>query len=317
VASFRNGRTVSRALRRPAVPIGLVLFLACGLLTGVASGAVAATASGWLRVGHFAAASPAVDVYVDGALLSSRIGFEQVTPYAHVAPGPHTVVLRPAGAAATSAPVLAAAASVAANGATTVAVVGNGSGLAASVYQDDLSPPPPGTAKVRVIHTIGGVPAVDVFVSPAAAGGSAPASLTAASTPAFAALPFGGASPYADLPAGSYDVELRVAGSSQVLLSAHSWPVQANTVASIVVLSPPQGVTIEVLRDAAGATATPVGAMATGAGGTARRGDGARTPGFSAIVVIVAVGLAVVATRRWRPSRAGPPRGSAGAAGGG
>jgi hypothetical protein len=250
-------------------------------------------------------------VYVDDTRVSPNVAFEQVTPYAQLAPGPHTVALRAAGSPATSPPLAVVTPSVVANGAATVAAVSNPSGLSASVYQDDLSAPPSGQAKVRVIYTVGSVGAVDVFVAPTAPTGGVVLSTVALSTPttapAFAALPFGSASPYANLPAGSYDVQLRAAGTGQPVLSAHSWPVEAGTVASIVVLTGPQGVTLEVLRDAAGSSAAPTGAMATGAGGTAHHHGGALLP-FVALVLATLAAVAALAMRFRVPS---PRRGRA------
>jgi hypothetical protein len=290
-----------------AVAVMLAALVAV-LIAGAPGAGAASPAEGWVRVGDFAPGSPATDVYIDGNLVSAKLSFEQVTPYARVAPGPHAVALLAAGAAAGSAPMATASASVTANGAATVAAVSNQSGLTASVYQDDLSAPLAGHAKVRVVHTVGNVPAVDVFVAPAAQAGAQPASVPATpTTPVFSALPFGSASPYADVPAGSYDVQVRATGSGQVVLSANSWPVQAGTVASIVVFSGPQGVTLEVLRDAAGAAMMPAGAMATGAGGMAHRGH-AVTPA-AALVVAMLVAAVVLLGIRFR--RSPSPRRSA------
>ena len=265
-------------------------------------------AGGWLRIGDFAPGSPAFDVYIDGKLVSPKLGFEQVTPYAQMAPGPHAVALLAAGAAAGSPPLATASPSITAGSAATVASVSNPSGLSASVYQDDLSAPPAGHAKVRIIHTVGSVPAVDVFVAPAAQPGVTPAAAPADPAPVFSALAFGSASPYADVPAGSYDVQLRATGTGQAVLSAHSWPVEAGTVASIVVFSGPQGVTLEVLRDAAGAAAMPAGGMATGAGGMAHRPANARTPAVAlGIAMLTAGAFLTIRFRRARVLTTGAP----------
>jgi hypothetical protein len=299
--SDRPRRHVRAASMLAAVSLMLALLCAAAPRAGAA-----APADGWLRVGHFAPGSPATDVYIDGSLISAKLGFEQVTAYARVAPGPHAVALLAAGAAAGSTPMATASPSVTANSAATVAAVSNQNGLSASVYQDDLSAPPAGHAKVRIVHTVGNVPAVDVFVAPAAQTGAAPASIqTASAEPVFAGLPFGSASPYADVPAGSYDVQLRATGSGQVVLSAHSWPVLAGTVASIVVFSGPQGVTLEVLRDAAGAAAMPAGAMKTGAGGMAHHRGHVTIPVTALLILMLVAALLAIWLRRVRPPRTG------------
>ncbi|HSS12053.1 MAG TPA: DUF4397 domain-containing protein [Acidimicrobiales bacterium] len=278
---------------------------------GAGTALAAPAATGWLRIGHFAGGIPAADVYVDGRVVATNIGFEQVTPYAQVGVGAHAVALRSAGAPASAAPVASAAPSITANSAATVAVVTNQAGLSASVYQDDLGPPPSGNAKVRVIDAVGSMPAVDVYVAPAAQPGPTQinaVAVTPADSPAFPALAFSSASPYANLPAGSYDVQFRGVGSGPVVLSAHSWPVQAGTVASVVLFSTPQGVTLEVLRDAAGPAATPAGAMRTGAGGMAHQHGGPPMVFLALSAVLLAMGAALGIGMR---SRARPVKGGA------
>jgi hypothetical protein len=174
-----------------------------------------------------------------------------------------------------------------------VALVSQGGGWAASTYTDDLSAPPPGNCKVRVVHTVSDVPAVDVFVKSAPPG---PTEINAAAAnpsdpPVFSGLGYGSASAYAKVPAGSYDVQVRATGTGQIVLSAHSWPVQAGTVASVVVLSGAKGVALAVVRDAAGTAAVPSGGMATGAGGLAGRGGSSGTP----VGLLLFVGLGIVA----------------------
>ncbi len=77
-------------------------------------------------------------------------------------------------------------------------------GLTAVVACDDdpLAPPPENqTAQLRVVHGSPDAPAVDVYVE-----GSA--------TPIFEDLEYGEASPYATVNAGSYNVQIRAAGSA-------------------------------------------------------------------------------------------------------
>jgi hypothetical protein len=186
--------------------------------------------------------------------------------------------------------------SVTVGNATTVALVTQGNSLAASTYADDLSAPPPGDAKVRVVHTVSDVAAVDVFVRSAPPG---PTEVNSTATnpsdpPAFSALGYGSASPYAKVPAGSYDVQVRATGSGQIVLSAHSWPVQAGTVASVVVLSGANGVALAVVRDAAGTATIPSGGMATGDGGLARRRSGSAISVGLLLFVTVGIALMVV-----------------------
>jgi hypothetical protein len=138
------------------------------------------------------------------------------------------------------------------------------------------------------------VSAVDVFVKSVPPGPTEinGAAVNPSDPPVFAGLGYGSASPYAKVPAGSYDVQVRASGTGQIVLSAHSWPVQAGTVASVVVLSGAKGVALAVVRDAAGAAAVPSGGMATGAGGLARQGPGSSG---TSVGLLLFVGLGIVA----------------------
>ena len=230
------------------------------------------------------------------------MAYTQVTSYAQVGTGAHTVELRPAGAAATDPPLTAVVVTVAPSSSSTVIIVPGAGGVATTVFADDLSAPPAGQAKVRIIHAVAAVPAVNVFVSPAPAPTTAsptaivasPTAIALPSTPAFTGLQFGAASPYANLPAGSYEVDLQASDSGQVVLAAHSWPVAADTIASVVMLQGTNGVTLEVLRDAAGTPAAPTGAMATGEGGTAH-GSAGGLPGGWPLAAATLVALAAIA----------------------
>jgi hypothetical protein len=296
-----SGRAVKRHRKTAALA---VLALSALLVTPVLSGrAGAAATDGFLRLGHFALGTGPVDEYVDGAVLAKAVAYTQVTSYAEVAAGAHTVVLRPAGAAASAQPLATLTTTVGPGTSSTIAIVARPGGIVASVYPDDLSAPPAGKAKVRVIHAVAAIQAVNVFVSPSFAPTAAsptaivasPAGVTLPSTPAFTNLAFGAATAYADLAAGSYEVDLQATSSGQVVLAAHSWPVAADTIASVVVLQGTQGVTLEVLRDAAGTPSTPAGAMATGEGGTAH-GSGLQFPGGLPLAAATVVALGALAT---------------------
>jgi hypothetical protein len=70
--------------------------------------------------------------------------------------------------------------------------------------------------------------------------------------------------------------------------------VAAAPLTPVVVLQGTQGVTLEVLRDAAGTAATPAGAMATGEGGTAH-GSGFQFPGGLPLAAATLVALGAIA----------------------
>jgi hypothetical protein len=295
-----SGRAVGRHRKTAALAaVALTAILISPALSGRAG---AAATDGFVRLGHFALGTGPVDEYVDGVVVAKAVAYTQVTSYSEATAGPHAIALRPAGAAATAQPLTVLTVSVAPAASSTIAIVAGAGGIVASVYPDDLSAPPAGTAKVRLIHAVAAIPAVNVFVSPAPAPTAAsptaivvsPTAVALPSSPAFANLAFGAASPYGDLTAGSYEVDLQAADTGQVVLAAHSWPVAADTIASVVMLQGDQGVTLEVLRDAAGTLSTPAGAMATGAGGSAH-GSGLTFPGGLPLAAATLVALAAMA----------------------
>ena len=112
------------ALSIPALAAVLVASAA------VAAPASAATGSGWIRLAHLSPNTPAVDVYLysfgdpSAQLVLHHVGYGVVSPYEQVAAGDYSVSMRPAGAAATTAPVLSASVAVAAGNAYTVAGLG-------------------------------------------------------------------------------------------------------------------------------------------------------------------------------------------------
>jgi hypothetical protein len=96
---------------------------------------------------------------------------------------------------------------LAAGGAYTVAAVGlvaDGS-LTAQVYEDDLRSPASANAKVRVVHASPDAGPVDVVPR----GGQA----------LVAGLTFPEASPYAQVPAGTYTLDVNAAGTNQTALT--------------------------------------------------------------------------------------------------
>ena len=150
-----------RSLLRRA---GLVLALCAASLLAlpVAAGAQADPAR--VRVAHFSPDAPVVDIYVNDDKVLSGVEYKTVSDYLELPAGSYDLAVRPAGAAATSDPVVEATAEVAAGQAYTVAAVGALDDIALEIYGDDLSAPAAGKAKVRVIHAAPEVPAVDVAV---------------------------------------------------------------------------------------------------------------------------------------------------------
>src|SRR5260370_13441359 len=105
-------------MRFPKITRRITMLLATSaLLLGipVASTAYASSATsgtGWIRLAHLSPNTPAVDVYLysfgnsDAKIVLHHVAYGTVSPYEAVPAGDYSVAMRPAGAAASSQPVL-------------------------------------------------------------------------------------------------------------------------------------------------------------------------------------------------------------------
>jgi len=308
-ASPISGREFQSRPRRWRGVAGLFVTCLIGLIAAAPATALAAPsptnqpagASGWIRFGHFVPSQGPVDVAVDNTTIGTNLVFRSVTKYISVPAGEHTVTVRSATAATTAPPLVVGQADVLSGGAVTVAAVAapdtsaaaQTGGVALQMFTDSLSPPPAGMAKVRIIQTVVGVPAVGAQLT--AAPSPAAATETAEHSLSISPVSYGQASSYVTIPAGTYALTVAAPGSAP-LINGQNWPVQAGTVASVVLVTASTGPTVEVLTDAVGASVQPAsGGVQTGFGGTAPR------PLSPLVLVAAAAGtllLAVALVRR-------------------
>jgi len=152
--------------------------------------------------------APNVDVYVDGEPVPALtdVPYGTVSGYLPLPAGTRQVTVYATGDA--SAPVIDTPVELAAGGAYTVAAVGlvSDASLTAQVYEDDVSAPAAGSAKVRIVHASPDAGPVDVA--------------TADGTYLASGLGYPSASPYAQVPAGTYDLNVLAAGTGTVAVSA-------------------------------------------------------------------------------------------------
>jgi hypothetical protein len=263
--------------RRLAAVIVAALTAVLLAMPAVASGAQAEEQS-LVRVAHFAPGLLKGDVYVvyvDGRLQLKGVPFKTVSDYLKVKPGKFKVEVREAGEPASSAPVIAATVDLKAGKAYTVAVFGQLTSVKAALLTDDMSRPGNRKSKVRLIQAIPGEDAVDL-----AAGGDVLISNAR----------FPSASEYQEVPAGSVDLEVRKAGSSEVLAKANNVKLSSGSISSLVAVGG-IGEKLELLdiSDAAAAVSA-AGGVATGAGGTST----SSSPGGRrfALLLLIGTGLA-------------------------
>jgi hypothetical protein len=266
--------------RRLAAVVLAALTAAMLAMPGVAAGAQTGEQA-LVRVAHFAPGLLKGDVYVvyvDGRLQLKGVPFKTVSDYLKVKPGKFKVEVREAGEPADSPPVIAATVSLEAGRAYTVAVFGQLTSVEAALLTDDMSRPGNGKSKVRLIQAIPGEQAVDLVT-----GGDVVISNAR----------FPSASDYQEVPAGTADVEVRKAGSDEVLVKAGKVKLPGGSISSLVAVGG-IGEKPELLdiRDA-GTAVSAAGGVATGAGGT----SSSASPGGRrfALLLLIGGGLAAAA----------------------
>jgi hypothetical protein len=217
----------------------------------------AQSANAMVRVAHASPDAPAVDVYVGGNRVLSNVPFGAVSAYLSLPTGKYAIKVLPAGAAATDKGVIEAEVSVEGGKAYTIAAMGKVAQIGPVVLGDNLANPAAGKAKVRLVHASPDAPAVDVAVK----GGPV----------LFRNVAFKAASDYLEVDAGSYDLEVRPAGTTTVALAVPGVKLEAGTTYSVWALGLLQGQpalkaqpSVDA-KAAAGAPAMP----RTGQGGTA------------------------------------------------
>lgn len=153
-----------------------------------------------VRVVHLSPDAPAVDVAVNGTVAVSAASYLDATGYLTVPAGDARITVTPAGT--TSPVVIDATVPLGVGASYTIAATGFLADIQPLVLVDDRGTS--GQAKVRFVHTSPDAPAVDVAVTdgPVLFGGT----------------PFRGASQYASVDGGTYDLEVRVAGTTTVAL---------------------------------------------------------------------------------------------------
>ena len=222
-----------------------------------------AGAPGELRVAHLSPGTPAIDVSITaltgsdpvtdpGTDLASALEYGEVGAFTEFPPGRYAVSLRAAGSGRTTPPALSEQVVVPPGGAVTVALTGPFADAGLQTLPDDLSPPPPGSARIRVLAAAAGAQAVDLSRADGqvlASGlllGEAGDPVTVAAGPAVLRL---------DAGPGSVDVPADLAPGS---------------VATLLVLDRPDGgVTLRVVVDAAAPAVAPVGGVEAGGGPSA------------------------------------------------
>ncbi len=229
--------------------IAAVAFLAGGFAFGGLFSSADALEEGkaQVRVVHNSPDAPPVDIFVNGTRAVEGLAFGESTPLVDLPAGDVDVAVAPAGSPATDA-VISATLPLESCASYEVAAVGKLADIGAQVYPIDTSALADGKARVRAIHNSPDAPAVDIAVKDGPV--------------LFSGLAFPDASAYADVDAGTYDLEIRPAGTKDVALAIPGVALEAGTVYDVFANGLLSDGTLGVLPLTA--TTDPCGAPAVG-----------------------------------------------------
>lgn len=240
---------VRRVVR--ATLIGLFAILSSAVFL-----APAAADSTFLRLAHLSPDTPEVDVYVASAadpgtsmVVLRGVAYGTLSDYQVLPGGQYTVSMRPAGAEPSTPPVIATTLDATSGSAYTVAGVGSFADLGLTVLIDDLTLPPAGQGRARVIQAAASQSQLDIAVQGGQSLGRG--------------VEFATTTPYSNVVAGQW--VLQVATDNQTLAELPV-TVEAGSVYSILILDTPTGVAAAMRVDATAAGVVPAGGVETGAG---------------------------------------------------
>jgi len=191
--------------------VATVLVLALAMATSAF-----AQSQARVRVVHASPDAPAVDVLVNDGVAFSNAPFKGITAYAALNPATYNVKVVPTGA---SEPVVIGADLTLEARDYTVVAVGQLASIEPLVLVDNNSTPAAGKAHVRFVHASPDAPAVDIAVK----GGPV----------LFSNLAFKGVGDYLPVDAGTYDLEVRLAGTDTVALDVPGVALNNGTVYTI------------------------------------------------------------------------------------
>jgi len=280
--------SLSRSRTLMLVLLG-VAVLASLLALGSASAQL--SASGRVRVIHASADTPAVDIFVDGQKAVTGLAFTKDTGYVSLPAGSHDVKVFVSPSNGTGTPALQATLQVAAGKDYTVLAMDevSKSTLKLLPLEDNNTLPAAGQAHVRLVHASPDAPAVDVSVA-------------GTNTKLFTNVAYGSVGTYTPAPAGTYNLDVKVASSGQTVKSITGLQLRDRGVYTVVATGPAANLQVLALLDAQpSAPAAP--AAGTGVQGSSDSGLQMAIFGGALLLLAaagVAGGAAVARARRNR-----------------
>jgi len=224
-----------------------------------APSAVAPSATdGWVRIAHLSPDTKAVDITVADLSGGKKlfelddVAYGTVTPYEHFPAGTYIVSMTPWNEKASSKakPILSASLKIVQGKSVTLAALGTTKNLKTKVFQDNLTAPAPGDARIRIIQASTITRSVTVTTT---AGGLIASDALA-----------GSATTYATVSAGTWTLEVR----GKMMTDASRVALSAGSVETLFVLDTAKGgFTVKPVVDSASVGGTdPIGGISTGGG---------------------------------------------------
>jgi uncharacterized protein DUF4397 len=288
-----------QAVARPATArrVGRVLALAVlvfalALLTVPGAPGARADSGTYVRLAQLLPDMSGVTISIasvadpDRGIMLPGEPYGALSAYQRIEPGDYVVTIRGVGDATT--PVVSAALKAEPGTSYTLASVGPTNKRALAVFTDDLTAPPAGRARIRVINAAPPAPVLDVYGP-----GGAPFST---------GLPLNQVSGYQTVDAGTLALSVGPPGGMRTALAV---PVGGNQVISVVLVSDGPRISAQPHVDAAGPATVPPGSIAAGYGGAADPHGPLSELLLGAVAVAAGVASAVLSRRgRRSPSRA-------------
>jgi hypothetical protein len=275
-----------RSLRAVAVAVLLAAVAGLGAAVPASASTPAAGPPAYLRLAHLSPDTPTVDVYVNSAADPSRsfevkgVGYGAVSDYKPLPADSYVISMRPAGAPASTPPVISTSVDARPGQAYTVAGTGRSADLGLTVLNDKLDIPPAGKASVRVINAALSTPSADVGPM---------------NGPVWASdVKFGTETNYVDCPLGNWDLKVTAGDKSTTV----PLKLEQNSSYTVLLVDKGSGLQPEVKRDSTGAGTVPTGGVQTGLGGTA--GPDPVLLGGAALAAVLVAGLALGSAVRRR-----------------
>ena len=171
----------------------------------------------YVRVLHASPDAPAVDVYANENIIARQLSYKSFTPYVKVPGGTYNIRVFPAGS--TVNPVINTSVNLAPGTITTAAAIGRLADIGLLGVPDTRFATTPGKAYIRFIHLSPNAPAVDITLP----NGSL----------LFSNVAYRGIANYIPVDPGTYTLQARVAGTSQVILNVPNVKVLPNKILSV------------------------------------------------------------------------------------